>query len=69
MQLPAFPRYANTRSLIAGEAPDFPAFLFSEGELQRAAKVFQKGFDGLVTYAVKCNPSEHVVSDPARRRA
>ncbi len=62
MKLPAFPRYPHTRSLIAAEAPDYPAFLFSEGELRRCAAEFQDGFDGLVTYAVKANPSEHVVA-------
>ena len=35
--------------------------MFSERELHRAAKVFRKGFDGLLTYAVKCNPSPHVI--------
>src|SRR5215204_6598751 len=53
--------YANTSQLIATEEPDFPAFLFSERELHRAVKVFKKGFDGLLTYAVKCNPSPHVI--------
>src|SRR6195952_513252 len=53
--------YANTSALIAAEEPDFPSFLFSEKELQRAVKVFKKGFDGLLTYAVKCNPSPHVL--------
>ncbi len=24
-------------------------------------KVFKKGFDGLLTYAVKCNPSPHII--------
>ena len=53
--------YANTSALIAAEAPDYPSFLFSEKELHRAVKVFKKGFDGLLTYAVKCNPSPHVL--------
>jgi len=54
--------YPNTSALIAAEAPDFPAFLFSERELHRATKVFKKGFDGLLTYAVKCNPSPHIIA-------
>ncbi|WDQ98760.1 hypothetical protein PSC71_16405 [Devosia sp. J2-20] len=54
--------YPNTSALIAAEAPDFPAFLFSERELHKATKVFKKGFDGLLTYAVKCNPSPHVIA-------
>jgi len=53
--------YTNTSTLIAAEAPDFPSFLFSERELHRATKVFKKGFDGLLTYAVKCNPSPHIL--------
>src|SRR3954464_1451115 len=53
--------YANTSALIAAETPDFPSFLFSERELHRAVKVFKKGFDGLLTYAVKCNPSPHIL--------
>lgn len=53
--------YANTSALIAHEEPDFPSFLFSKKELHRSVKVFKKGFGGLLTYAVKCNPSVHVI--------
>ena len=53
--------FPNTSALIAAEAPDFPSFLFSERELHKAVKVFKKGFDGLLTYAVKCNPSPHIL--------
>ena len=53
--------YPTTSALIANEEPDFPSFLFSERELRKAVKVFRKGFDGLLTYAVKCNPSPHVL--------
>src|SRR5690349_18574161 len=53
--------YANTSQLIAAEEPDFPSFLFAEKELHRSVKVFKKGFDGLLTYAVKCNPSPHIL--------
>jgi ornithine decarboxylase len=53
--------YPSTSALIAAEAPDFPSFLFSDRELVKAKKVFKKGFDGLLTYAVKCNPSPHVI--------
>lgn len=53
--------YPNTSALIAAEAPDFPSFLFSERELVKAKKVFKKGFSGLLTYAVKCNPSPHII--------
>ena len=53
--------FPNTSALIAAEAPDFPSFLYSERELHKAVKVFRKGFDGLLTYAVKCNPSPHIL--------
>lgn len=53
--------HPNTSALIAAEAPDYPSFLFSERELHKAVKVFKKGFDGLLTYAVKCNPSPHIL--------
>jgi ornithine decarboxylase len=53
--------YSTTSALIAAEAPDFPGFLFSERELHRQVKLFRKGFDGLLTYAVKCNPSPHIL--------
>ena len=53
--------YANTSALIAHEEPDFPSFLFSNKELHRSVKVFKKGFGGLLTYAVKCNPSPHII--------
>lgn len=56
------PAYPTTSALIAAEAPDFPSFLYSERELRKAAKVFRKGFDGLLTYAVKCNPSPHIIA-------
>jgi ornithine decarboxylase len=53
--------YPNTSALIAHEEPDYPSFLFSSKELHRSIKVFKKGFDGLLTYAVKCNPSPHII--------
>ncbi len=56
------PVYPNTSALIAAEAPDYPSFLYSERELRKSVKVFRKGFDGLLTYAVKCNPSPHIIS-------
>lgn len=53
--------YAHTGALIAAEAPDFPSFLFSAKELSRSVGVFKEGFSGLLTYAVKCNPSPHIL--------
>ena len=54
--------YPTTSALIAAEAPDYPSFLYSEREFRKAIKVFRKGFDGLLTYAVKCNPSPHIIA-------
>lgn len=61
MATPPYRRYADTAALIADMAPDHPAFLFSEQVLRDAARTFEKGFDGLVTYAVKANPSDHII--------
>ncbi len=59
---PSRKEYPDTQALIAAEMPDYPSFIFSERELRACAKTFQDGFDGLVTYAVKANPEEHVIS-------
>lgn len=56
------PVFANTSDLIATHAPDHPSFLFSERELRQSARMFKSGFDGLVTYAVKANPSNHIMA-------
>jgi len=53
--------HASTQALIAAEMPDYPSFLFSEQELRRCAGLFKAGFDGLITYAVKANPSDHIL--------
>lgn len=55
-------QYADTKALIAAEAPDYPSFLFSERLLRQSAQIFKDGFDGLVTYAVKANPCDHIIS-------
>ncbi|WP_127143369.1 type III PLP-dependent enzyme [Pelagibacterium montanilacus] len=63
MDIPGQPRrFASTAELIAAEEPDFPSFLFSEPKLVEAIRTFQSGFDGLLTYAVKANPSAHILS-------
>lgn len=54
--------YASTADLIRAERPDAPSFLFSERLLRQAADTFKRGIDGLVTYAVKANPSDHIVT-------
>lgn len=54
--------YKDTATLIAEEHPDWPSFLFSEAQLRKSAHTFKEGFDGLVTYAVKANPSDHIIA-------
>lgn len=54
-------RYPDTQALIQSETPDMPAFLFCEKELVKSAETFKAGFNGLVTYAVKANPSPHII--------
>jgi len=45
--------------------PHDPALFLAPGALQSQAKRFQAGFPGLVTYAVKSNPEETVVTNLA----
>lgn len=59
---PSRTTYTDTSALIAAEMPDYPSFIFSERELRACAQTFKAGFDGLVTYAVKANPEEHIIS-------
>lgn len=54
-------RHPDTAALITTEAPDYPSFLFSEQQLVKSVRTFQSGFDGLLTYAVKANPSPHIL--------
>lgn len=54
--------FADTAQFIQLERPDCPVFMFSENELRHSARNFLEGVDGLVTYAVKANPGEHIVS-------
>lgn len=54
--------YADTQQFIQVENPDCPVFMFSEQELRKSARSFLQGINGIVTYAVKANPGEHIVS-------
>lgn len=54
--------YTDTAQFIQVETPDCPSFLFSETQLRKSARSFLKGIDGIVTYAVKANPGEHIIS-------
>ncbi len=48
---------------LAVTQPDRPVMYFSPSELQAQAKRFLRGFDGLVTYAVKANPACEVLEN------
>jgi len=48
---------------LLARAPDRPVHFFAPAALQAQAKRFHDGFNGLVTYAVKANPDEAVLSN------
>ena len=54
--------FADAGAVAKALNPDEPIFCFSPKELKDRAKQFLKKFPGLVTYAVKCNPSADVLS-------
>ncbi len=49
------PNCANPSAYLLQHQPDAPLLFFAPSVLQRTARQFQEGFDGLVTYAVKAN--------------
>lgn len=57
--------YNSVRSFLLGHKPDRPVYFFSPQALEKAARAFQDGFPGLVTYAVKANDSDAVLSNLA----
>jgi ornithine decarboxylase len=58
--------YTNAAALAKALQPDEPVFCFSAKELRDRAQQFLKHFPGLVTFAVKCNPSAEVLSTLAQ---
>lgn len=48
---------------LLARAPDHPVHFFAPAALQAQAKRFVDGFNGLVTYAVKANPEQTVLSN------
>jgi ornithine decarboxylase len=52
---------ADAAALSVLLQPDEPVFCFSASGLEARAQVFQKHFPGLVTFAVKSNPSPQVI--------
>ena len=48
---------------IASRTPDLPILFFDPLKLRNQLDVFQKGFPGLVTYAIKANDAPEVVEN------
>lgn len=46
---------------LATHTPDRPIHFFARAALAERLRQFKEGFPGLVTYAVKANPAEHVL--------
>jgi len=57
------PIWANPSQYIRTHAPNHPVLFFSPSILQCMARKFIDGFPGLVTYAVKANSDEAVLSN------
>jgi ornithine decarboxylase len=53
---------ANAAAVSLRLQPDEPVFCFSAQALAERARVFVEGFPGLVTFAVKSNPSPEVIA-------
>ncbi len=58
-----FPNWPDPRAHILRHQPDTAMLYFAPATLQATAKRFQRGFDGLVTYAVKANMGEEVLAN------
>lgn len=55
--------WANASEYLHHSQPQTPVLFFAPAVLQATARRFIEGFPGLVTYAVKSNPSEEVLSN------
>jgi ornithine decarboxylase len=55
--------WTNPREYLRTVRPENPVIFFSPAALQAAARRFIDGFPGLVTYAVKTNPSDVVIEN------
>ncbi len=55
--------WASPSEFLQVHQPDLPVVFFSPAALQAKAARFSQGFPGLVTYAVKSNPDEVVLSN------
>lgn len=61
----AEPIWKTPADYLRAESPDEPVLLFSPATAQEAARHFLRGFPGLVTYAVKANPAEELITNLA----
>ena len=57
------PLWLDPETHLARHNPDHPILYFSPRVLHQVAERFQVGFEGLVTYAVKANPHQAVLSN------
>jgi ornithine decarboxylase len=57
------PNWPTARAHITRNHPDEAKLYFCPKALRAMAERFQRGFDGLVTYAVKANPGEEVLAN------
>ena len=55
--------YTNPKEYLRADAPENPVLFFAPSAVQAAARMFLAGFPGLVTYAVKSNPSEEMIEN------
>ncbi len=55
--------YAGPVEYLMAHTPDVPVHFFAPSVLRRTATTFLKNFPGMVTYAVKSNPSPVVLAD------
>lgn len=53
--------YSTSRDLLQQQQPEQPLYLFHRVLLEQSIEQFQQGFPGLLTYAVKANPTAMVI--------
>jgi ornithine decarboxylase len=53
--------WTNPVEYLRNQQPDLPVLFFCPATARSSARVFLEGFPGLVTYAVKSNPSEEMI--------
>lgn len=55
--------WTNPTEFLRSDAPENPVLFFAPSAVQSMARRFLAGFPGLVTYAVKSNPSEEMIEN------